>query len=281
MTKSSESFVYSLPGVPAMTPHDFDRATRLIRARTGIVLGNHKEDMVARNLGLYTKKLGLQQVSEYLDHLEYNNASSEWERFINIFTINHTAFFREQHHFEILAEFVKGRQKPISVWSSACSTGEEAYSIAITLKESIAVPENGVQVLATDIDTVAVERARQGVYTLDRVQPVLPPLLKKYFYRGTGSFNGMARVKPGLQNMVEFDVVNLISGEGWPRGRTFDAIFCRNTMIYFDKPTQIQLLERFATMLKPGGLLFVGHSENFSHMTTAFKLQGQTVYERV
>ena len=281
MTTSSDSFVYSLPGVPAMTPYDFDRATRLIKSRAGILLGNHKEDMVARNLGLYAKKLNFEKVTEYLDHLEYNSSSPEWERFISIFTINHTAFFREQHHFDILADFVKDRQKPISVWSSACSTGEEAYSIAITLKENIAVADNGVQVLATDIDAAAVERARQGVYTLDRVQPVPSPLLKKYFYRGTGSFNGMARVKPALQKMLEFNIANLVSAEGWPNGRTFDAIFCRNTMIYFDKPTQTQLLERFAKMIKPGGLLFVGHSENFSHMTTAFKLQGSTVYERV
>lgn len=280
MTQPSEAFVYSLPGVPAMTPYDFDRATRLIKSRTGIILGNHKEDMVARNLGLYTKKLNLQKVSEYLDHLDYNPSSPEWERFITIFTINHTAFYREQHHFEILANYVKDRQKPISIWSSACSTGEEPYSIAITLQETIPVPDSGVQVYATDIDTVAVERARQGVYTLDRVQPIPQPILKKYFYRGTGSFNGMARVKPNLQKMLEFDVVNLVSGEGWPHGRTFDAIFCRNVMIYFDKPTQAQILERFAKTLKPGGLLFVGHSENFSHMTTSFKLQGQTVYVR-
>lgn len=264
-----------------MTPHDFERATRLIKSRSGIILGNHKEDMVARNLGLYTKKLDLQRVSEYLDHLEYNANSPEWERFITIFTINHTAFFREQHHFDVLAAFVKDKKKPITVWSSACSTGEEAYSIAITLHENIALPESGVQVLATDIDTVAVERARQGVYTLDRVQPVESALLKKHFYKGTGSFNGMVRVKPHLHKMLEFDVVNLVSAQGWPHGRSFDAVFCRNTMIYFDKPTQTKLLERFATMLKPGGLLFVGHSENFSHMTTAFKLRGQTVYERV
>lgn len=280
MTQSADAFVYTLPGIPAMTPYDFDRATRLIKARTGIVLGNHKEDMVARNLGLYTKKLGLQKVSDYLDHLEYNTSSPEWERFITIFTINHTAFYREQHHFDILADYVKTLEKPIAIWSSACSTGEEAYSIAMTLYENISIPENGVQVVATDIDTVAVERARQGIYTLDRVQPIPQPLLKKYFYRGTGSFSGMARVKPSLQKIVEFGVANLVSGESWPQGRTFDAVFCRNTMIYFDRPTQTQILERFAKIIKPGGLLFVGHSENFSHMTSAFKLQGQTVYVR-
>lgn len=280
MTQSSESFVYSLPGMPAMTPYDFDRATRLIKSRTGIVLGNHKEDMVARNLGLYAKKLDFQKISEYLDHLDYNIGSPEWERFISIFTINHTAFYREQHHFEVLANFIKNRAKPISVWSSACSTGEEPYSIAMTLLESIPLADVGVSVLASDIDTVAVERARQGIYTLDRIGPVPAPYLKKYFYRGTGSFNGMARVKQNVQKIIEFDVVNLVSGDGWPHGRTFDAVFCRNVMIYFDKTTQTQLLERFAKVIRPGGLLFVGHSENFSHMTTSFKLQGQTVYVR-
>lgn len=263
-----------------MTPYDFSRATRLIKARIGIVLGNHKEDMVARNLGLYTKKLGLQEVSEYLDLLDYNPSSIEWERFISLFTINHTAFFREQHHFDVLADFVKDRQKPITIWSSACSTGEEAYSIAMTLQETLVTPDSGVQVFASDIDSSAVERARRGVYTLERLEPVSQPLLKKYFYKGTGNFNGMARVKPSLQKMVEFSVANLISGEGWPSGRLFDAIFCRNVMIYFDKPTQVQVLERFAQTIKPGGLLFVGHSESFSHMTTAFKLKGQTVYVR-
>src|SRR5690554_329239 len=216
MSQSSESFVYSLPDIPAMTPYDFARATRLIKARIGIVLGNHKEDMVARNLGLYTKKLGLQEVSEYLDLLDYNPSSIEWERFISLFTINHTAFFREQHHFDVLADFVKDRQKPITIWSSACSTGEEAYSIAMTLQETLVTPDSGVQVFASDIDSSAVERARRGVYTLERLEPVSQPLLKKYFYKGTGNFNGMARVKPSLQKMVEFSVANLISGEGWP-----------------------------------------------------------------
>lgn len=263
-----------------MSPYDFDRATRLIKSRTGIVLSNHKEDMVARNLSIHTKKMGLQKISDYLDHLDNHTTSAEWESFINIFTINHTAFYREQHHFDILADFVKERGKSISVWSSACSTGEEAYSIAITLKESMAVSNVGTQVYASDVDTVAVEHARQGVYTLDRVEPVPEALLKKYFHKGTGRFSGMVRVKPSLQQIIEFGATNLISGEGWPQGRVFDAVFCRNVMIYFDKPTQTQLLERFADVIKPGGLLFVGHSESFSLMTTSFKLQGQTVYVR-
>lgn len=264
-----------------MTAADFERAARLIRLKSGIVLGSHKEDMVARNLGLNTKKLNLERVSDYLDYLDLHPESAEWDTFISIFTINHTAFYREQHHFDILSKFVKELKKPISIWSSTCSTGEEAYSIAITLHEAIPAPENGVQILATDIDAQAVQRAQQGVFSLDRVQPVPPPLLKKYFYRGTGSFEGMAKVKPHLRQAIEFGVTNLVSEVGWPHGKVFDAIFCRNTMIYFDKPTQTKLLARFAKSMKPGGLLFVGHSENFSQMTNEFKLQGQTVYVRV
>lgn len=282
MVQSTETHTsFSLPGLPAMTAADFERAARLIRLRAGLVLGNHKEDMTARNLGLNAKRLGMGSVGEYLDHLERQPESAEWDKFISIFTINHTAFYREQHHFDILAKFVKERQKPISVWSSTCSTGEEAYSIAITLLEAVAAPENSVSVLATDIDTDAVKRAEQGVFTLDRVQPVPAHLLKKYFRRGTGRYEGKAKVKPHLHAAVQFGVVNLVSEEGWPHGQLFDAIFCRNTMIYFDKPTQTKLLARFAKSLKPGGLLFVGHSENFSQMTRDFKLQGQTVYVRV
>lgn len=264
-----------------MTAADFERAARLIRLKTGIVLGNHKADMVARNLGLNTKRFNLERISDYLDHLERHAESAEWDKFISIFTINHTAFYREQHHFDVLTKFVKELKKPISVWSSTCSTGEEAYSIAITLYEAIPDPANGIQVLATDIDTEAVKKAERGVFTLDRVQPVPPPLLRKYFQRGTGRFEGKAKVKPHLSQAVEFGITNLVSEEGWPQGRLFDAIFCRNTMIYFDKPTQTKLLARFARSMKPGGLLFVGHSENFSQMTSDFKLQGQTVYRRV
>lgn len=279
LTESNTSF--PLPGLPVMAAADFERAARLIRVKTGIVLGNHKADMVARNLGLNTKRFNLERISDYLDHLERHPESAEWDTFISIFTINHTAFYREQHHFDVLAKFAKGLTKPISVWCSTCSTGEEAYSIAITLQESIVGADSGVQILATDIDTEAVRKAEMGVFSLDRIQPVPSPLLKKYFQRGTGKFEGKAKVKPHLNQAVEFGIANLVSGEGWPQGRLFDAIFCRNTMIYFDKPTQTKLLARFAKSMKPGGLLFVGHSENFSQMTSDFKLQGQTVYVRV
>jgi len=260
-----------------LTDEEFSRTGRLLHARSGIILGEHKRELAARMLGMRARKKGLRDAAEYLAHLQQDPHSTEWNAFVNAFTINHTAFFREQHHFGLLADFMRGRTAPVSVWCCAASTGEEAYSIAMTLLENSPSPQARPFVWATDIDTQAIDKARKGVYTLERVKPVAEGLLKKYFYRGTGAKAGMARVKPILQEVVQFESLNLVA-PSWPSTEKFDAIFCRNSMIYFDKPTQTRILERFAPMLKPGGLLFAGHSENFTYLTKAFRLRGQTVY---
>lgn len=274
---NTSSSIFSLPAQARLSQGDFDYAARLLQARAGIVLGEHKQEMAGRTLALRAHTVGYQSVREYLDELSRNPLSPEWETFVNAFTINHTAFFREQHHFEILARFVRTRRKPISIWCSAASTGEEPYTIAMTLRESCPQPDTGVSIWATDIDTNAIQRAREGVYSRERVKPVSDEYLRKYFQRGTGRRAGMVRVKDNLRSMIEFGVFNLLQKD-WPAPGSFDAIFCRNTMIYFDKDTQTQILERFAPTLKPGGLLFAGHSENFTYLTDAFRLQGQTVY---
>lgn len=261
----------------SLSDEDFARVGKLLHARSGIILGDHKRDLAARMLGMRARKQGMSDASEYLVHLQKNPDSAEWSAFVNAFTINHTAFFRERHHFDLLAEFLRERKSPVSIWCCAASTGEEAYTIAITLLENIPANQPAPSVWATDIDTQAIDKARKGVYTFDRVKPVPEPLLKKYFYRGKGAKSGMVRVKPILQEVVQFEPLNLVA-PSWPTTEKFDAIFCRNTMIYFDKPTQTRLLERFAPMLKPGGLLFAGHSENFTYLTKAFRLRGQTVY---
>lgn len=278
---TSESFVYSLPVIPQATRDDFTRTARMLKERAGIVLGEHKEDMVARSLGLEAKSLAVTEVRQYLDFLEHNPRAPEWERFVNTFTINHTAFFRESHHFGTLAEFVKKRSKPLSVWCAAASTGEEVYTIAMVLQENVSNADVTCNLLASDIDTQALIRAQEGVYSQDRVQPVEDHLLRKYFQRGVGKRAGMVRVKPVLRNMVDFRMINLVSAENWPTDQSFDVVFCRNTMIYFEKETQSKLLDKFAQVMKPGALLFVGHSENISHLSKAFRLQGQTVYVRV
>lgn len=272
------STIFSLPVLAEVEFSDFERAQLLLQRRAGIILGEHKREMAERTLAARAKVLRMAAVATYLDYLVQNADAPEWQEFINLFTVNHTAFFRERHHFDVLGRFAKNRGRPLEIWSAACSTGEEPYSIAIKLRDSLSNPDYQVSVLATDIDTSAIATAKAGMYTLERVKPVSEVQLKQYFLRGTGSRAGMARIKPNIRNMVEFDVLNLLAPV-WPLDTRFDAIFCRNTLIYFDKQTQSKVLERFARVMKPGGLLFVGHSENLTYLTDAFRLKGQTVYE--
>src|SRR5690606_6371819 len=159
------------PALPKADAADLSRAVQILHRRAGIILGDHKRDMAARTLGLRAHHAGSASVRGYLDHLEQNPQSDEWDRFISAFTINHTAFFREQHHFRILADFVRTRRKPISVWCCASSTGEEPYTLAMTLHDACGQSDTGLSVLATDIDTQALAQARKGVYTLDRSKP--------------------------------------------------------------------------------------------------------------
>lgn len=268
---------FSQPALPRADASDLTRVVDILHKRAGIVLGAHKKDMAARTLGLRAHHSGHESVRDYLNYLEHNPQIDEWDRFVSAFTINHTAFFREQHHFQILADFVRTRRKPVSVWCCASSSGEEPYTLAMTLHDACGQSDVGVSVLATDIDTQVLAQARKGVYTLDRIKPVPPEFLRRYFLRGTGRQAGMAMVKPVIRNMVTFDELNLVA-PSWPINQKFDAIFCRNTMIYFDKPTQTRILERFVPLLKPGGLMFAGHSENFTYLTQSLRLQGQTVY---
>lgn len=263
-----------------LSEHTLERVARLVQQHSGIVLGGHKQETIQRHLGAFARRLGLRDVDAYLDYLQAQPDGEEWAQFINVFTINHTAFFREAHHFKTLAEYLPQRQRPLHLWSAAASTGEEAYSMAIVARECLAHADYGVHILASDIDTAALQVAVRGVYKKDRVDGLSLERLQRFFQRGKGRNKGLVRVKHELQEMIEFQMINLNASTGWPGPSSMDVIFCRNTMIYFDRKTQIRLLERFAQVLKPGGLLFVGHSENFSFLTTVLRLKGQTVYER-
>ncbi|MCB5362803.1 chemotaxis protein CheR [Pusillimonas sp. CC-YST705] len=278
---ASGSRLFSAPATQLpMSSEDFAQAARLLSDRTGIVLGDHKEEMTARVLDAQARKSGQGSVAAYLAYLRQHPQAEIWQSFINAFTVNHTAFFRERHHFEILADFAKQRPAPISVWCCAASTGEEAYTIAMTLLEVCGRAPSRVSVLATDIDSKAIQKAQRGVYTAERVKAIPENLLRQYFQRGRGSNEGLVRVKPVLGECIRFQTLNLVE-PAWPIDQKFDAIFCRNTMIYFDKKTQVRILERFVPLLKKDGLLFAGHSENFTYLTQVFRLQGQTVYRVV
>jgi chemotaxis protein methyltransferase CheR len=263
----------------AFTSADFARIRELIHRRAGISLSDHKRDMAYSRLARRLRARGLDSFRRYLDLLESDEDPAEWESFTNALTTNLTAFFRESHHFPILAEFVKRRQQPVSIWCSAASTGEEPYSIAMTLVEALGESAAWQStILATDLDTQVLAKGEAGIYSLDQVKPLSPERLKRFFLKGKGQHTGLAKVRPELRAMIRFEQLNLTDADYGLRAQ-FDAIFCRNVMIYFDKPTQSQVLARFEPLVKPGGLLFAGHSENFTYVTQAFRLRGQTVYE--
>lgn len=260
-----------------LTPDDFECVRKLIHARAGIFLAPHKTEMVYSRLAKRLRELGKPCFKDYLAVLQADPDHAEWEHFTNALTTNLTAFFREAHHFPVLAAHARARRTPLKVWSCAASTGEEVYSIAMTLAE-IGIVSQRPMVLGTDIDTRAIASASEGIYTMDSVKKLEPTQLQRFFLRGTGGRAGRVRITPQLRQMVEFRALNLLESN-WNLSGPFDVIFCRNLMIYFDKPTQQRILERFATLMRPDGLLFAGHSENFSGLTRAFRLRSHTVYE--
>ncbi len=262
--------------------HDFERVCRMIYARAGIHLNPSKQNMVYSRLARRLRALGRTSFSEYLDGLEAGRSDAgEWEHFVNALTTNLTAFFREAHHFPILAELLRARrtQLDLSIWCCAASTGEEPYSIAMTALDALPGAAARIRILASDIDTNVLDVARAGVYAADRVEKLDEQLCRRHFFRGRGPHEGKVRVRPELQALLAYRRINLLD-ERWDVRGGFDAIFCRNVMIYFDKPTQYRILEKFAPLLKPGGLLFVGHSENLYHARNLFVPRGKTVYER-
>ena len=260
------------------TPRDFARVRALIYRQAGISLSESKQEMVYSRLARRLRAKGLGSFEEYLDGLEGGRDSEEWEAFTNAMTTNLTSFFREAHHFPVLAEHVRSMKTPLSIWCSASSTGEEPYSIAMTVCEAFGTLTPPVSIVATDIDTNVLETAANGMYPIDRIDKMAQDRVKRFFQRGKGERSGLVRVRPELRQLITFKPLNLLAGS-WPISGPFDVIFCRNVMIYFDKPTQSQILARFVPLLKPGGLLFAGHSENFMYASDAFKLRGKTVYE--
>ena len=263
-----------------LTDHDFSKIRTLIHQRAGIALGAQKRQMVYSRLARRLRELRLKEFSAYLDFLEADPHSDEWELFTNALTTNLTSFFREAHHFPVLAEHARNCSRPLSVWCSAASTGEEPYSIAMTLIEALGERAGNVSVLATDIDTQVLAKAEAGVFTMDQASKLTPQRLKRFFLKGCGVQAGKVRIRPEVAAMVKFSQLNLLDPR-WTLSEPFDAIFCRNVMIYFDKPTQHKILQRFAPLMKPHGLLFAGHSENFSFASQTLRLRGQTVYELV
>lgn len=258
---------------------DFERVRKLIYEHAGIALSSAKQDMVYSRLARRLRETRLRTFGEYLALLERGD-KLEWEKFVNSLTTNLTSFFREPHHFPILAEHLKKLQgRPsIKIWCCASSTGEEPYSIAMTVVEAFNSFNVPVSIVATDLDTSVLATAAKGQYTRDRVERLSPERLNRFFLKGGPGQEGTYTVRPELRRLVTFQRINLLEPNWSVRG-PLDALFCRNVMIYFDKPTQYKILKRFAPLMDGSGLLFAGHSESFLHAADVFRSQGKTVYE--
>lgn len=259
------------------TARHFARVRQLIFDAAGISLADSKADMAYSRLARRMRKAGVPDFDAYLQRVT-DDVGGERQAFVNALTTNLTSFFREAHHFDQLAEVLETcASRPVRIWCAAASTGEEPYSIAMTAVEHFGSPRPPVQIVATDIDTDVLVHARAGIYDAERIAELSAARHKQFFLRGTGPNAGRVRIKPALASLVDFAAFNLLAGD-WRGLRDFDVVFCRNVMIYFDGPTQEAILGRIAATMRPGGCLFVGHSENYSRQSHPFKASGRTVY---
>lgn len=263
---------------------DFQRVKKIVYEFAGIDLNDSKKNLVYNRLSKRIRFLQMSNFSQYLNYVE-QQGEEEFVHLINAITTNLTFFFRENHHFEYLAKTVlpeliklNASTKKIRVWSAGCSTGEEPYSIAITLKESVPAGWDA-KVIATDLDSNVVNTGMKGVYKIDRLKGVSEERKKRWFLKGKGSQDGYVKVKPELQEVIEFGQLNLM--DEWPLKSGIDVIFCRNVVIYFDKPTQSKLFNRYADLLREDGHLFIGHSESLYKVCDRFELLGQTIYKKL
>ena len=268
----------------SFTRDDFNFLRHLANERTGIVVTDDKFDMFYSRLSRRVRSLGLDSFSQYCDLLRREKADKEVFELINAITTNLTAFFRENHHFEYLSTTVipdllqrNAASRKISIWSAGCSTGEEPYSISITLNESLPSGWNA-NILATDIDSNVLRTAAQGVYSHERITGIQNHRLKRWFQRGKGSHEGLVRLKQEVRRLTEFRQLNLM--EQWRLDEPVDFIFCRNVIIYFDSQTKAKLVNRYADALKEGGYLFIGHSESLHKLTDRYRLIGNTIYQK-
>jgi chemotaxis protein methyltransferase CheR len=269
---------------------EFQLIQQLVKEHTGISLGEHKRSLVASRLGKRLRALNLGSFRSYYDFLVGERGAEELENFVNAMTTNKTDFYRERVHFDFLereivpalkARAARTGERRVRIWSAGCSTGEEPYTIALTLCEGLGrLLTWDVRILASDIDTDVLAQAERGVYARERVTDIPPPLLHRYFLEGTGSNAGFVKAGRELRSLVTFRRINLLD-EPWPIHTVFDCIFCRNVIIYFDKATQNRLMERFAEYLKEDGHLFLGHSESLYGVCDRLAFLRNTIYRRI
>ena len=271
-----------------LTAEEFELFRVLVRKQTGIFLRDNKCPLLKNRL---MKRLHHHGFRSFMDYYQYvkggGGMGGEIQELINAITTNKTEFFRESHHFDALAELLLlpasrsatlGCRPTLRIWSAGCSTGEEPYSIAITIARNLErLAAWDIKILATDIDTEVLNKAQTANYPREVTNGLHPAILKAYFLSGTGDYGDYVQVKPAIRDLVTFARINLMD-EPWPFRGKLDAVFCRNVIIYFDQDTQRKLVERFARLLKPGGLFFAGHSENLFWLGDLLEPVGPTTY---
>lgn len=264
-----------------ITKEEYDQIRTLLYDESGISLGENKQSLVVSRLSKRLRDLQLDNFDAYYEFVTSDDSGAEFTRMLDLLSTNKTDFFREPRHFEFLRDKILpglAKEKRIRIWSSACSTGEEPYTIAITLHESVQHPEQwNFQVLASDISTRVLAHAAAGLYGEERIRDVPPEVARRHFLKGSGEKRGLVKVKPHLSDIIKFRRMNLMD-DRFPIKQPLDLIFCRNVMIYFDRPTQERLVGKFFKYLKPGGHLFIGHSESLQWVTHSFKTIAPTIY---
>ena len=254
---------------------DFKKVQQMLFKKAGINLSDAKEAMVYSRLARRIRALNLKSFNDYLAVV--GRSEAELEQFINALTTNLTSFFREPHHFTALADYLAQHSNVTNIWCAASSTGEEPYSIAMVVAEAFGSFKTPVKIIASDIDSKVLTKAKAGVYPLASISKIPIERQKQFFHKGKGANEGKVKVVDELRQMVQFKKLNL-TDQSWDVKAPLDIIFCRNVMIYFDKPTQLNVLKRMVDMLKPTGLYMAGHSENFNMHTNLVRPVGKTIY---
>lgn len=267
------------------TDNDFHAIIDIVKEKTGIKLAEHKRNMVYSRLARRLRELKYQSFEEYLDFIQSEEGDSETGNFVNAITTNLTSFFREKHHFDHLKTYIekmavaKNSSKRLRIWSCASSSGQEPYSIAMTVQAAIPdLSRWDAKILATDIDTNMVNTCIAGEYRSEQLEDI-PAEYRKKFSMVASRNQGLVMMPETLKKMLTFKPLNLL--HDWPMKGPFDVVFCRNVVIYFDKPTQVQLFDRIADLLKPEGILYIGHSESLFNVSDRFELIGRTTYQKV
>lgn len=274
-------------GVCELKNSDFEKISRLVYEQCGIYLHEGKKELVKARLGKRLRAGNYKSFTDYYNYVTTEDGTAELITMLDSISTNLTSFFREESHFVRLRQIITSTSgRPVDrlgrhefkIWSAGCSTGEEPYTLAITFVEATGQMPLDVSILATDISTKVLKVAQSGIYHQEKIKNIAQPLLKKYFQIGTGKSAGYVRIKDGLKKLISFQRFNLM--EIFPSQNSYEVIFCRNVMIYFDKQTQNILVNKFYDSLKSGGYFFVGHSESLTGLKHQFQYVEPSVYKK-